>query len=123
LEGGVESVEPHAEHRALDTDVLVRHDEPAIFLRRNRRVLEVAPLELLVHRVEVVTAKDAVHDAGESGRAIEVVGVGYHDDFLAGLPAEELEGTGTDWVRAEGVALLLDELLRQDLGMAHRQDG
>ena len=52
LDPGVEPVKPHAEHRTLDMDVVGRGEDPAVLLRRNRRVLEVPPLELFVHRVE-----------------------------------------------------------------------
>src|SRR5439155_9660089 len=43
LDAGVESVKPHAEHRTLDMDVVGRGEDPAVLLRRNRRVLEVPP--------------------------------------------------------------------------------
>jgi hypothetical protein len=122
LDLGVQAVEPHAHHRSLHVDVIASRDHLPVVLHRNRRVLEIAAAELLVHDVQPLAGEDPVHERRQARRAVEVVAVRAEDDLFPAIPAHELERTGADRVRAEGVALLLHELLGDDLGVSDGED-
>ncbi len=119
----VEAVEAHAAHGPLHVDVAVAGAEsPSIGVRRQRRVLQTAPQELLVHRVALVAREDPEDETRELRRPFEVLDVRGQHDLLSALPAEEPERSAADRLGAEGLALSLDHVPRNDLGVADGED-
>src|SRR5262249_38895389 len=80
------------------------------------------PVELVVHRVALVARENPEDEARELRRSLEVLDVRGQHDLLPVLPAKELERSAADRLGAERFALSLDQVSRNDLGVADRED-
>src|SRR5207247_9028677 len=111
------------DHRTLHVDKAWVGYAATIFAGGHRRVLEIAPEELGVHRVELLAEEDPVDEPREPRRTAEVFGIGGEHDLLAPRPALEPERPGADGLGAERLAELLDGGLRAELGLGRGPAG
>src|SRR5207248_11353020 len=115
LHAHVEAVEADREHRPFDIALAGSGDRFAVVAMGRRRVLQVAALELLVHGVELLAREDAIDEPRQSRRALEVIRICREHQLAPALPLHEPERPRPHRRRAEGVALLLDDLARHNL--------